>query len=77
MRVLVYVNENPVDNEASTGSVTQNDNNLYFGKWPGGGQNDFNGLIDEVRIYSVALTSVQIQKLYAEGAKKRGLLAEK
>lgn len=37
----------------------------------------FNGLIDEVRIYSEALASAQIKKLYAEGAEKRGLLSEK
>lgn len=37
----------------------------------------FNGRIDEVRVYGKALTSSQIKKLYAEGAKKKGLLAEK
>jgi len=30
----------------------------------------FNGLIDEVRIYNEALTSAQIEKLYAEGVKR-------
>ena len=30
----------------------------------------FNGLIDEVRIYSEALTAYQIQQMYAEGAPK-------
>jgi prepilin-type N-terminal cleavage/methylation domain-containing protein len=36
----------------------------------------FNGLIDEVRMYSIALTAVQIQKLYAEGAGRYGLALE-
>ena len=33
----------------------------------------FDGLIDEVRIYDQGLSSAQIQKLYAEGIKKRGI----
>ena len=37
----------------------------------------FKGLIDNVRIYEQALSSAQIQKLYAGGAKKHGFLAEK
>lgn len=36
----------------------------------------FNGLLDEVHIYEQALSSTQIRKLYVEGAKKHGLLAE-
>jgi len=36
--------------------------------------NYFIGLIDDVRIYSQALSSAQIQKLYAEGAERRELL---
>jgi len=36
----------------------------------------FNGLIDEVRIYEQALSSTQIKRLYVEGARKKGLLAE-
>ena len=34
---------------------------------------NFDGLIDQARIYSRALDLAQIQKLYAEGAAKRGL----
>ena len=33
----------------------------------------FNGIIDELRIYNLSLTSAEIQKLYAEGAEKHGL----
>lgn len=41
----------------------------YIGKEPTAcfNPNLFNGLIDEVGIYSAALTSAEIQKLYAEG----------
>jgi len=34
-------------------------------------------VIDEIRIYRVPLSSAQIQKHYAEGARKRGLAIEK
>ncbi len=34
----------------------------------------FNGTIDDVRIYEQALSSAQIKKLYAEGARKKGLV---
>ncbi len=36
----------------------------------------FTGKLDDVRIYEQALSSAQIKKLYVEGAKKHGLLAE-
>ncbi len=38
--------------------------------------NRFNGAIDQARIYNRALSSAQIQKLYADGARKHGLLAK-
>ena len=46
--------------------------NRYFGSRAG--SYPFNGLIDDVRIYAQALSSAQIQKLYAEGAEERGLV---
>lgn len=36
--------------------------------------NPFNGLLDEVHIYEQALSSAQIEKLYVEGAKEKGLV---
>lgn len=36
----------------------------------------FNGFINDVRIYEQALSLAQIRKLYVEGVKKHGLLAE-
>jgi len=33
----------------------------------------FHGLIDEVRIYNRALTAMEVQKHYAQGAEKRKL----
>ena len=47
-----------------------------FGRLCGGASCDlyYTGLIDEVRIYSRALETAEIQKHYAEGATKRGLV---
>lgn len=44
--------------------------NAYIGR---GYVSYYYGLIDEARIYSQALSSAQIQKLYAQGARERGL----
>lgn len=53
------------------------DDSDFFGlnlSYQGTAYQNFKGLIDEVRIYSQALSSCQIKKLYVEGAKKRELL---
>jgi len=47
---------------------------IYIGGDPTIGNFRFNGLIDEVRIYSESFNLSQIKKLYVEGARKRGLL---
>jgi prepilin-type N-terminal cleavage/methylation domain-containing protein len=46
---------------------------LRFGENQPGGDEYFNGLIDEVHIYEKALTAGEIRQLYAEGAAKKGL----
>jgi prepilin-type N-terminal cleavage/methylation domain-containing protein len=38
---------------------------------------NFNGILDEVRLYSISLSSAQIREHYAEGAERKGLIAEK
>ena len=49
-------------------------NELNIGKsWVGG--RNFKGIIDEVRIYNVALTASEIQKHYAEGLERHRNLA--
>ncbi len=47
-----------------------------FGASSDGTTYQFNGLIDEVRIYKETLSSAQIKKLYAVGVRKHGLLAK-
>ncbi len=58
--------------EGATG-IMDLSGNLIAGEGGGVGGNDWNGKIYEVRIYSEALSSAQIQKLYAQGAKKKGI----
>ena len=49
----------------------------YGCSWEGNTWHAFDGLIDEVRIYEEALTSTQIQKIYAEGLEKHQNLASR
>ncbi len=52
-----------------------NTRNLFIGRYYAD-QSHFSGTIDDVRIYEQSLSSAQIRKLYVEGARERGLLAE-
>jgi len=70
-----YINNNKITPKTSNIYPGNPDNDEIFGI--GGGGNTFQGDIDEVRIYNEALSIAQIEKLYVEGAKKRGLLAKK
>ncbi|MFA5764038.1 MAG: LamG-like jellyroll fold domain-containing protein [Candidatus Paceibacterota bacterium] len=62
----------------SSGAITTIGNgtgNIYIGAYTGG--YFFSGLIDQVRIYSSALSSSEIQKLYTEGISSHLNLANK
>ena len=56
----LYVNGTQVASKARTGNLATSANPLQIGGDSLNGQN-FNGIIDEVRIYNVALTQAQIQ----------------
>lgn len=62
------------------GEIEPNTNPLYISHNSGSscpnGAGNFPGKIDNVRIYEESLTQSQIQKLYAEGAEKHGLLVK-
>lgn len=62
------------------GEIEPNTDPLYINYNAGvscpNGNGSFPGKIDNVRIYGEALTQAQIQKLYAEGARERGLAVE-
>ncbi|MFA6340913.1 MAG: LamG-like jellyroll fold domain-containing protein [Candidatus Paceibacterota bacterium] len=51
--------------------------NVVIGKRSAHNQSNFDGLIDDVRIYSSALSGSDIQKLYAEGISSHSNLANK
>jgi hypothetical protein len=60
----LYVNGALVASAALTGPATSNTNPLVIGSW--GGTNEFfAGRIDEVAIYTKALTSAQVQAHYS------------
>ncbi|MHC4158358.1 MAG: LamG domain-containing protein, partial [Planctomycetota bacterium] len=51
-----------------TGNIVDNSNNAGIGSNTGGGSNNVNGMIDDVRIYNRALAAGEIRRLYQEGA---------
>lgn len=59
-----YVNGAAVFNDAQTGWPSQLNNVIIGYGW--GASRFFNGVIDEVRIYGASLSSMDVQKLYAE-----------
>ncbi len=74
-KVYLYQNGVEVSNLTYSINVTESSRVLRIGDWSHGGRY-FDGTIDDVRIYEQALSSAQIRKLYVEGARERGLLAE-
>ncbi|MDP2910357.1 MAG: hypothetical protein Q8N58_01035, partial [bacterium] len=59
-------NDDSYDPASSTLNFTIGDNYV----------NAFNGLIDDLRIYTASLNSAQINKIYAEGTEEHRSLAE-
>jgi len=55
----LYVNGTQVATVALTGAITANNNALYIGSWNGSSE-FFRGTIDEVAVYSTALTETQV-----------------
>ena len=76
-RIYLYLNGELKGSRVITdyikNTLTPNDAPVIIGRRTVGAGPSFNGLIDEVRIYNRALKAAEIQKLYAEGAAKRGL----
>jgi prepilin-type N-terminal cleavage/methylation domain-containing protein len=61
--------------DSYSGAITSSSGHLLIGAYTTGGGSYFNGLIDEVRIYSAALTASEIQKIYAQGLPRHKNLA--
>ena len=68
---FVYKDGKVVYSRNQTGNMGSNNNKLLIGaRGSSSPYNYFNGKIDEVRIYSAALPSAEIQKHYVEGLKR-------
>jgi protocatechuate 3,4-dioxygenase beta subunit len=64
LMVRFYANGALVNEQAATGSLGQNTSNLYVGQSPKGAQENFSGMMDEVRLYNRALSASEIQQIY-------------
>jgi len=62
---VLYLNGQPDGSKVESGNLVSTTNALFFGSRMVG-SNLFDGLIDDVRIYSRALTASEIQTLYAQ-----------
>ena len=61
----VYLNGKPDGSKASGQGIAQSNNPIYIGGKPGGGSDMLDGLIDDLRIYSRALSDFEIEQLYS------------
>lgn len=68
--IKIYKDGNLVGSTSVTGNLAVNDVSAKIGTWQGTNYN-FNGQIDEVRIYNYALTQEQIKLLYNENSAVR------
>ncbi|MFA5764136.1 MAG: LamG domain-containing protein [archaeon] len=67
-KTQIYINGQKSGNSVTTGALSSITlDNFAIGNRLGATDRAFNGYIDDVRIYSSALSSSEIQKLYAEG----------
>src|SRR5205807_5731550 len=62
----LYVNGAEVATGALTGAATATTNPLYMASWNGGAE-VLKGTIDEVAVYSTALTAARVSAHYAAG----------
>ncbi len=63
----IYVNGKLEKSDTYSTSLTPNNEPLHIAAYSDGSY-DFNGQIDDVRIYNYALTPLQVKQLYNEGA---------
>ncbi|MBU2539862.1 prepilin-type N-terminal cleavage/methylation domain-containing protein [Patescibacteria group bacterium] len=76
-QVRYYINGAEVSSANYSTPITPNNYPLRIGRGGMVTAYFFKGNLDEIRIYGKSLTLAQIQQHYVEGAKKKGLLAEK
>ncbi|MFC1504483.1 Ig-like domain-containing protein [Spirochaetota bacterium] len=59
----LFINASNTTNLTHAGAIDINDNSLNFG-WSYGGGNEYNGFMDEIRLYNKALSQEEISNLY-------------
>jgi hypothetical protein len=64
--VNVYVNSELVDTHSASGNLLTDNNESYIANWAGAARH-FNGLIDEVAVFNVALTEDDIVSIMNNG----------
>src|SRR5690606_3874712 len=66
--IKLYINGEEDASVSETGSVGTSSNPLTVGTWDAGGDSsEVNGVMDDVRVYSRALTPEEVQRLYQMG----------
>ncbi len=65
--VNLYVNGELVKSEVAPGKLTKYSGSMNIGRNPYWTNRQFNGIIDEVKIYNYALSDVEIRNLYSQG----------
>jgi len=63
-RMSLYIDGELLASESATGNISVNDEPVYIGADPEKPGREWNGLIDDVRIYSYALSEAEIKSLY-------------
>jgi prepilin-type N-terminal cleavage/methylation domain-containing protein len=71
--VNLYVNGKKANTATNLHGRSTLESNAYYVGEASAGSNHFSGLIDDLSIYSTALTNSQIGEIYAMGATKHGL----
>ena len=64
--VEVYINGDSIGSTSATGTINTTGGNLLIGHTTASAINPFDGTIDNVRIYAVALTAEQIKRRYEQ-----------
>ncbi len=66
----LYIDTTLISSSAITGNITSNSNTTLIGRDTTGASNfNFNGLLDDVRIYNRALSATEVRQLYNQGKK--------
>ncbi len=63
-KVDLYINNQLVATRTTSGRIANNSLPMVFGRYAAGNQDNFNGILDDIRIYNRALNPAEINALY-------------